>query len=98
VGLGRYSLDIPIQSKRTISLRLYDHDNDKMAVMHFHKPYPAEYNLAAKVDPTIEIIKPFTVENIREDLIPIRTSMPVSHITYLLALLALLAGLLARRL
>jgi Ca-activated chloride channel homolog len=97
-GLGRYLLDVPIQNKKTISLRLYDRDNDKMAVLHFHKPYPAEYNLAAKVDPAIEKIKPLSAEYIREDLIPIRASMPVSHISYLLALLALIAGLLARRL
>jgi hypothetical protein len=43
-----------------------------MAVMHFHKPYPTEYNLAAKIDPLI-------VEDIRENVIPVKTSQPVSY-------------------
>lgn len=97
-GLGKYTLNIPVQDRKRYSLRLYNRDSDKMKILHFHKPYPAEYNLAAKADAAFSRIKPVSIDNIRDDIIPIETRKSVAHICYLLALLFLFPGLLMRRL
>jgi Ca-activated chloride channel homolog len=97
-GLGRYSMNLPVQDSKRYSLRLYNRDTDEMKVMHFHKPYPAEYNLAAKEDDVLKTVKSFNIEKIRDDIIPIETRQSVSHFCYLLSLLFVLVGLLMRRL
>ncbi len=97
-GLGKYTLNVPVLDRKRYSLRLYNRDSDKMKILHFHKPYPAEYNLAAKADAAFSSIKPVNIDNIRDDIIPIETRKSVAHICYLLALLLLFPGLLMRRL
>ena len=98
IGLGRYALDVPIQDRKRYSLRLYNVDSDKMKVLHFHKPYPAEYNLAAEADPCISSIKPLDIEHIRDDTPSIQTRRSVSNFCYLSSLLFMVSGLLIRRL
>ncbi len=97
-GLGRYSLNVPVQDRKSYSLRLYNRDSDEVKVLHFHKPYPAEYNLAAKVDNALSKAKPLDIEKIRDDIIPIETRQSVGHVCYLSSLLFMLLGLLIRRL
>lgn len=97
-GLGKYTLNIPVQDRKRYSLRLYNRDSDKIKILHFHKPYPAEYNLAAKADTAFSEIKPLGIDNIRDNIIPIETRRSVAHICYLLSLLFIFPGLLMRRL
>ena len=97
-GLGRYAIDVPVQDRKRYSLRLYNRDTDKMKVLHFNKPYPAEYNLAAKADSAVSTIKPLDIEHIRDDTPPIQTRRSVSSVCYLLSLVLMVSGLLMRRL
>ena len=97
-GLGKYTLNIPVQDRKRYSLRLYNRDSDQIKILHFHKPYPAEYNLAAKADTIFSEIKPLSIDNIRDNIIPIETRRSVAHICYLLALFLMFPGLLMRRL
>ncbi|MBN1974097.1 MAG: VWA domain-containing protein [Sedimentisphaerales bacterium] len=97
-GLGKYSLAVPIQTWKRCSLRLYNSDAEKMKVLHFHNPYPSEYNLAAKPDPALSIIKIFDIEHIRDDTPQIESRQSIGHICYLLSLLFMVLGLLMRRL
>ena len=96
-GLGRYTLNVPVQDRKVYSLRLYNRDSDEVKVLHFHRPYPAEYNLAAKEEQVLSEIKPLDIEKIRDDIIPVETRHSVSHFCYLLSLLSMLLGLLIRR-
>ncbi len=97
VGLGRYRAVVPLGEAQTLSLRLDDRDHDKRAVLHFNKPYPAEYNLASQVAPPLADLPRLSAAAIREDIIPVKTRKPIHHLCYLLALGAMLAGLLMRR-
>lgn len=97
IGLGRYRLVIPIENTDAMSLRLDDPDHHQSTVLHYNRPYPREYNLASKVDPSLAAVPSLHPAAIRDNVIPATTRRPVSHVCYLLALLAMLTGLLFRR-
>lgn len=97
VGLGRYSMKVPIGEASSLSLRLHDRDFDKTAVLHFNRPYPAEYGLARQMAPALQGLADLESELIREGIPPLRTRRPIGHICYLLALVAMVTGLLFRR-
>jgi len=97
VGLGRYRLDIPIDNTEMMSLRLDDPQYNKSTTLHYNRPYPAEFNLAGKMVPALQTIPELSSTTIKEGFIPASTRQPVSHICLLLALFALLTGLLFRR-
>jgi len=97
IGLGRYRAKVPIGEAETLSLRLSDRDFDKTAILHFNRPYPAEYSLASRIAPPLQAIPGVNPNAVRQDITPVRTRRPVAHICYLLALLAMVTGLLFRR-
>jgi len=97
IGLGRYRMKVPIGDARTLSLRLHDRDFDKTVVLHFNRPYPAEYSLARQMAPALQAITGLNSDQIREGIPPLRTRRPIGHICYLLALVAMVTGLLFRR-
>ena len=96
-GIGRYRVTLPLADQKTLSLRLFDSDDDQMAILHTHRPYPAEYNLAGHMDEHLRGLPRLTVATLRDNITPVTTRKPVSHICYLLALLAMVLGLLFRR-
>lgn len=97
VGLGRYRLTLPIERDEPLSLRLEDVDHSKTATLHYDRPYPEEYRLAGILDPSLAAVRALRPDSIRDNVTPAITRRPVSHLCYLLALLAMLAGLLFRR-
>jgi hypothetical protein len=97
VGLGRYRAIVPTTDCETLSLRLDDREHDKRAVLHFNKPYPAEYRLASRIAPPLQSLPRLNTAAIREDIAPVRIRKPIGHLCYLLALAAMLTGLLLRR-
>ncbi len=72
-------------------------DHAKTATFHYDRPYPEEYRLAGTLDPSLKALRTLRPASIRDDVTPAITRRSVSHICYLLALLAMLAGLLCRR-
>ena len=97
IGVGRYRVVVPLSDSKNLSLRLEDPDHDKAAVLHFNKPYPAEYDLANQVDPALQGLPRLDVDAVRKDTVSVQRCKPVSHLCYLLALVSMLAGLLLRR-
>jgi Ca-activated chloride channel homolog len=96
-GLGRYRMSVLLSEARTMSLRLVDRDYDKMAMLHYNRPYPAEYNLGAQAASCIADIPPLNTDALIEDLEPVAIRKPVSHLCYLAALVLMAVGLLFRR-
>ncbi len=97
VGLGRYRAVVPVGDSKRLSLRLEDPDHDKAAILHFNKSYPAEYHLAGQVAPGLQRVARLNVNAVREDIVPAEICKPIDHLCCLLALAAMLAGLLLRR-
>jgi len=97
IGFGRYRLVVPAEDAESLSLRLDDRDHNKMAILHYNKPYPAEYRLSRDIAPALKNIPTLTAEDIRQDLIGVKTRKSINHVCYLLALTAMLAGLWLRR-
>jgi Ca-activated chloride channel family protein len=97
MGLGRYRVQIEVADRENISLRLHDRDNDKLAVLHYHRAYPAEYNLSAKPAPAFEKLARFNSQSIRDEITPAKRKKPVSHWAYLTSLLSMIGGVLLRR-
>jgi Ca-activated chloride channel family protein len=97
VGLGRYRVTVPVAVSANQTLRLYDTEYDKMVVQHYHSPYPSEYNLAAQTDAALDPLEPLDVQKIRYEILATQTRQPISHWCLLLALLAMTAGILLRR-
>jgi len=96
-GLGRYRAIVALGDSKALSLRLEDTEHDKMAVLHFNKPYPAEYDLAGDMAPALQTTPRLDVDAIREGVISAEICKPISHLCHLLALVAMWSGLLCRR-
>lgn len=97
VGLGRYRATVPTTSTQRLSLRLHDTDSDRLRVVHWRRPYPAEYSLSEEVDPSLANVEPFAPELIRDSVSPEPSRESVAHLAYLAALACFLAGVLLRR-
>ncbi|MCF7973469.1 MAG: VWA domain-containing protein [Phycisphaerae bacterium] len=97
IGLGQYQIVVPVQDTETLTLHLHDPEHDKTATLHYNRPYPEEYKLTAQTDPTLESCPRLAPDAIHQDLLPVKVRRPISHVCYLLALAAMLAGLAFRR-
>lgn len=97
VGLGRYRAEVSLAEHKSLTLRLRDQDHDKLKVLHYHRPYPAEYRLSSKLPPALSNLTSIEPASIRADITPIRRRKPVSHYFYLAAFACLWAGILLRR-
>lgn len=96
-GLGRYEARLPLGTRKHLSLRLHDRDHDKLEVKHYHAPYPAEYRLNGKTPETILALSRYEPAAIVAGLAPVAQLKPVGHWFAWSALLALLGGVLLRR-
>lgn len=97
IGLGRYRTLIPLIGTNRVSVRLHDTDADKLRVLHWRRPYPAEYALAGEIAPALAEAPPFSPASVRRGVRPEPSRQPVAHYAYLLSLGLMLAGLLVRR-
>ena len=97
VGLGRYALDLPLQDHDRLTLRVIDQDFDKLKVLHWRRPYPAEYSLADKPLPLLEELPDFSPEGVRDDINPQPLRRPLARHALFASLALMLAGLVLRR-
>ncbi|MEM7810043.1 MAG: VWA domain-containing protein [Planctomycetota bacterium] len=97
VGLGRYRVEVPVGDTERASLRLFDADADKLRVVHWRRPYPAEYALAGETDEALAAAPRFDPGAVTEGVRPEPSRQPVAHVAYLTALALMLAGLVVRR-
>lgn len=96
-GLGRYAAGIPVGGRDSLSLRLRDRDSDQMQVLHFNRPWPAEYNLSRKLSESLGTLPEFSPANVRANLVAQPSRVPVAHWFYFSALAAILVSSLVRR-
>lgn len=96
-GLGNYSAVIPVGQQETLSASLRDRDSDKLKVLHYDRPYPAEYSLQDRTLPELASLARFSTEKIRADISPLPVRKPVVHWFYAFALVSFLIGNLIRR-
>ena len=96
-GLGRYRADIPLERYEKLTLRVQDQVNDRLKVMHYHRPYPREYALSATVPEPIDALPTFTPASLSEPTSGVKTRQSIAAYFYLAALAFLLLGLVLRR-
>lgn len=96
-GLGSYVARAPLAGIDRASVRLLDEDFDKLKVVHWQRPYPAEYSLANRKPGRLENLATFNAEEVRTDLKPVARRKPIAHYAYMASLAFLLAGVLLRR-
>ena len=97
VGLGLYRASIPLGEAEKLTVRLRDPASNKVKVLHYNRPYPAEYGLLRKLDPKLKQLDSISPEKITEGFEPEKTRLPISYWFYFLALAAALTGVLFRR-
>lgn len=71
VGLGIYRAVVPLEGVATASLSIQDVDFDKAAVIHYNRPYHAEYDLTCKPDESLVAQAEFVPSEIKENIQPI---------------------------
>ena len=96
-GLGRYQVKIVAAGKPQLMLRLRDDDRDCTKVLHFHQPYPPEYQLAKELPPAVAGLPQPNAQSITTDLRTLRRRLPVSSYFYFAAIAGLLGSVLLRR-
>ncbi len=97
-GLGAYQSTVAVENRSTLTLRLRDRDTDQIQVLHYNRPWPAEYNLSEKLPESIRALPPFSADEIRAEITPQQARVPIAHYFYFAALAAFLASNLIRRL
>ncbi|MEK6246780.1 MAG: VWA domain-containing protein, partial [Planctomycetales bacterium] len=97
MGLGRYQANLPLEGRRQLTLRVRDRDNDKLKVIHYHQPYPAEYRLARDLPEALGQLPATSATTIRDGIVSERRRRAVGHFFYFAALGCLLGSILMRR-
>ena len=97
-GLGRYRAQVPLQAHKHLAVRLRDVDHDKTKVLHFNRPYPAEYRLSRELPGAIAALSTIPLDDIRADMTLQRRRQSISHYACLAALICLWGSVLLRRL
>ena len=112
-GLGRYTATVhnstvhnstghntpgSPQNQKCLTLRLRDEGHDKTKVLHFHRPYPAEYRLAQEMPPALAALSPAKPHDIVSDLTPLSCRRSIVGYLYFAALASILGSVLLRRL
>ena len=96
-GLGRYKLQVPLDTASQLSLQIRDTDHGKQRVLTYNRPYPVEYRLTTSLPAELENLKSISPDAIREDLEPVRKRQSVAHWFNLAALACLLGSGFLRR-
>lgn len=96
-GLGRYTADVPLEGQEKLSLRLRDTDRNKLKVLSWTRPAPAEYRLGREAPASVTALPPFSPAEIRKNLTPVTTRQSLDPWCYGLALLSALGSVVLRR-
>ncbi len=68
VGLGKYRADIPLAARDSMTLRLLDREHDRLRVLHYQRPYPAEYRLTTELPAAAASLRPLPEDSARAGL------------------------------
>jgi Ca-activated chloride channel homolog len=98
IGLGRYQASIPVADRVSTSVRLRDPAADQVQIVHYHRPWPAEYRLSNERPAFLRDAVALVPSQMRENLIPQPSRVSVAHYFYLMAILLVLLSNLLRRL
>lgn len=98
VGLGRYQTSVPISERSTTSVRLRDPASDQVQIVHYHRPWPAEYRLSNERPAVLLDAETLVTEQVRQNLVPQTSRSSIAHYFYLAALALVLLSNLFRRL
>ncbi|MCC6493178.1 MAG: VWA domain-containing protein [Pirellulales bacterium] len=97
-GLGRYQAAVPLEGRAHVSLRLRDVDHDKMAILHWHRPYPNEYRLSQAPPQALAALRPADSHGVADELRPVERRQSIAQYAYFAALACMLGSILLRRL
>lgn len=98
VGLGRYEAEVDLENDPQLTLRVRDTDHEKLRVLTYNKPYPAEYRLRTQLPTALATLPKADSTTIRDDIPAVRMRKSVAHLAQLAALVCLLGSVLLRRL
>ncbi len=96
-GLGLYKATIPLEKVEFASLSLHDEDYNKTAVLHYNRPYPAEYNLSTQPDPAIASLKGCKPNQVTQKPQMVKIYKPFASPMIITAILLFISGILLRR-
>jgi hypothetical protein len=96
--LGKYTADVPLDGQEKLTLRLRDTDRNKLKVLTWTRPAPAEYRLGREAPAAVTALPPFVPADIRKNLTPVTTRQSLDPWCYALALLSALGSIVLRRL
>ncbi len=97
VGLGRYRAEVDLTDRDRATLRLFDRDHDKMKVLHYDRPYPAEYRLGQEIPEPLAKLPSTKAAEIRAGLEPADRRRDIRWAVYLLAIACFISGIFLRR-
>ncbi len=97
IGLGRYRAEIPLGDAKRLTLRLSDREFDKLKVLQWERSYPAEYALLRELPKPLTQVAAFVPDQVRAEITPIDKRWSASRYAYFTALIALLLGIVFRR-
>jgi hypothetical protein len=96
-GVGRYQARVSVADTRQLTFRLHDTEHGNAKLLQWLRPYPAEYRLATTVDPALTALPAFAPATLRSGLAPVRLRSSLVPLCCFLAIAAMLAGLVLRR-
>ncbi|MEM6279616.1 MAG: VWA domain-containing protein, partial [Verrucomicrobiota bacterium] len=95
VGLGHYRARVPLSDAGPqLSLRLHEQDSDKLKVLHYSQPYPAEYRLGGDVPESIRSLSEKAEEGEETKQFRHRS---ITHWFVYASMVCLLGGIVLRR-
>lgn len=97
VGLGRYEAEVDLGQREHASLRVRDVNHDRLRVLHFHRPYPAEYRLGQAMPDELARLTRADTHGLTSDIEPTQIRRSVAHWAYFAALACTLVSILLRR-
>jgi hypothetical protein len=97
-GLGQYRATVPVRQRSNLTLRLRERGGEDLVVLHYDRPYPAEYNLFRRLPAGLERLDSISPSQVRESLAPITTRRSIANYFYYAALVCFLLSGLFRRL
>ncbi len=97
VGLGRARVEAELGSGRRSTIRLVDPVTGDLRILHHVRPYPREYDLAARPSAALSDLPAFDPAAIRADVPRVDARRDLVPWLLLAAVVAFIAGILLRR-
>jgi hypothetical protein len=98
IGLGIYRAVVPLEGITSASLSIQDVDYEKSAVIHYNRPYHAEYDLTCKPNDSLVAQTEFVPSQIKDNIQPIDNYSSAANPLTIAAMLMFIASGLLRRL